>query len=62
MNDIDIQYYECTDANYVSKIFDWENNRGKSVESLDVVKNLILSKICNNDKKVKMYNPKNGKN
>jgi hypothetical protein len=55
LNDIDIQYYECTDANYVSKIFDWENNRGKSVESLDVVKNLILSKICNNDKKVELY-------
>jgi hypothetical protein len=44
-NDIDIQLYDCTDINYVSRIFDWENNRGKRVESLDLIKNQILVKI-----------------
>lgn len=43
--DIDIQQYECTDPEYVSVIFDWENNRGKSVETLDIIKNPILIKI-----------------
>jgi len=42
---IDIQLYECTDPEYVSTIFDWENNRGKSVETLDIIKNPILIKI-----------------
>lgn len=52
--DIDIQYYECTDPEYVSRIFDWENNRGKDVENLDIIKNPILVKIPD-DKKVEIY-------
>jgi hypothetical protein len=40
--DIDIQIYNCDDSFYVSKIFDWENNRGKDVEVLDIIKNPIL--------------------
>lgn len=52
--DIDIQYYDCTDPEYVSKIFDWENNRGKSVETLDIIKNPILVNI-EDSKKVEVY-------
>lgn len=54
LNDIDIQYYDCNDPEYVSRIFDWENNRGKTVEELDIIKNPILVKIPD-DKKVEIY-------
>jgi hypothetical protein len=54
LNDIDIQYYDCNDPDYVSRIFDWENNRGKAVEELDIIKNPILVKIPD-DKKVEIY-------
>ena len=54
LNDIDVQYYDCNDPEYVSRIFDWENNRGKAVETLDIIKNLILVKIPS-DKKVEIY-------
>lgn len=55
LHDIDVQYYDCNDPEYVSRIFDWENNRGKSVETLDIIKNPILVQIPDN-KKVKIYN------
>lgn len=54
LNDIDVQYYDCNDPEYVSRIFDWENNRGKAVETLDIIKNPILVKIPD-DKKVEVY-------
>jgi uncharacterized C2H2 Zn-finger protein len=54
LNDIDVQFYNCTDPEYVSRIFDWENNRGKSVETLDLIKNPILVQI-QDDKKVEVY-------
>jgi hypothetical protein len=54
LNDIDIQFFECNDPDYVSRIFDWENNRGKKVQSLDIIKNQILVKIPN-DKKLEIY-------
>jgi len=54
LDEIDIQYYDCTDPEYVSRIFDWENNRGKDVETLDIIKNPILVKIPD-DKKVEIY-------
>jgi len=54
LDDIDIQYYDCNDPEYVSRIFDWENNRGKNVEALDIIKNPILVKISD-DKKVEIY-------
>lgn len=54
MDDIDIQFCSCTDPTYVSRIFDWENNRGNAVEKLDVVKNYILVKI-EDDKKYEVY-------
>lgn len=55
LNDIDVQFYDCNDPEYVSRIFDWENNRGKAVETLDIIKNPILVKIPD-DKKVEIYN------
>jgi hypothetical protein len=54
LNDIDVQYYDCNDPEYVSRIFDWENNRGKAVETLDIIKNPIIVKIPD-DKKVEIY-------
>ena len=54
MNDIDIQFCSCTDPKYVSRIFDWENNRGNNVLILDVVKNYILVEI-DDDKKYEVY-------
>jgi uncharacterized C2H2 Zn-finger protein len=51
---IDVQFYDCNDSEYVSRIFDWENNRGKTVETLDIIKNPILVKIAD-DKKVEVY-------
>ena len=54
LNDIHVQYYDCNDPDYVSRIFDWENNRGKSVKTLDIIKNQILVQI-HDDKKVEIY-------
>jgi hypothetical protein len=54
LNHIDINVYECNDLCYVSKIFEWENNRGKPVNTLDVIKNMLLSNI-NHDKKYEIY-------
>jgi hypothetical protein len=54
INDTNIQIYECTDSVYVSKIFEWENNRGLTVEKLDVIKNSILTKL-QDDKKFEIY-------
>jgi hypothetical protein len=51
---IDIQFYDCNDTIYVSRIFEWENYRGKVVEVIDVIKNLILVKIID-DKKYEVY-------
>jgi len=56
LNDIDVQFYDCNDPEYVSRIFDWENNRGCSVEALDIIKNPILAKILDDDKKIYVYN------
>jgi len=41
----------CTSIsyNYVSNIFEWENNRGKKVDEIDISKNLVLSKLNNED-------------
>ena len=54
LHDIDIQYYDCTDSDYVARIFDWENNRGMKLEILDIIKNPIIVKIpdC---KKLEVY-------
>jgi hypothetical protein len=55
LDDIDIQYYDCNDPEYVSRIFDWENNRGTHVETLDIIKNPILVQI-QDDLKIYVYN------
>jgi hypothetical protein len=51
---IDIQFYDCWDPEYVSRIFDWENNRGQDVATLDLIKNPLLVKIPDN-KKFEVY-------
>jgi hypothetical protein len=43
--DIEIQHYEVSDSFYVTKIFEWQNNRGKEVHKLDLVKNVLLSSL-----------------
>jgi hypothetical protein len=55
LNSIDLMVYECDDLEYISKIFEWENNRGKPVSTLDVIKNLVLSNIPH-DKKTEIFN------
>ena len=45
INYIDINQVECTDITYASELFDWENNRGKQVPPLDVIKNQIIAAI-----------------
>lgn len=52
--DIDINFSECSSPEYVSRIFDWENNRGKAVETLDIIKNPILVQIPD-DKRMEVY-------
>ena len=54
LNNIDLNVYECEDLGYVSKIFEWENNRGKPVSTLDVIKNSLLSNVPN-EKKYEIY-------
>lgn len=54
LNYIDLNVYECNDLDYVSKIFEWENNRGKPVSTLDVIKNILLSNIPD-EKKIDVY-------
>ena len=44
-NDIEINLVQTKDPEYVSKIFTWENHRGKSVERHDVIKNPIITRI-----------------
>lgn len=50
MKEIDIQIFKSTDVEYVAKIFEWENNRGKPVNSLDIVKSNLLANIIDNKK------------
>ena len=47
---MDVQVYDSQDSIYVSRIFDWENNRGKSVAKLDVIKNQILVRVPDKEK------------
>ena len=55
VGEIDIQLYDCNDIAYVSRIFDWENNRGQRVNPLDLIKNQILVKILADKKRVELY-------
>lgn len=50
----DIQFYKCYDPVYVSRIFDRENNRGKAIKPLDLIKNSILVHI-QDKKKIEVY-------
>jgi len=53
--EINIEVCKCDDLQYVSLIFDQENNRGIKVGGLDVIKNKILSNI-NDEKKDEIFN------
>jgi len=57
--DIDIQLYESSDGTYVSRIFEWQNNRGKELAKLDLVKNLLLTGLSD-DKKVEFFDKWDG--
>tara|TARA_B110000008_G_scaffold236208_1_gene241402 strand:- start:260 stop:2017 length:1758 start_codon:yes stop_codon:yes gene_type:complete len=50
LQDIDLLIYDCNDQTYACKIFEWENNRGTAVPTLDVHKNNILMKLDDCDK------------
>lgn len=54
INDIDIQYFDFDCPTYVTRTFDWENNRGKAVETLDIIKNQVLVPIPQ-DKRFEVY-------
>jgi len=45
LNDIDIQLCVSDDMEYVAQIFEWSNNRGRTVDPLDVVKNRVLCRV-----------------
>ena len=47
MNHVEVQVFESDNADYVARLFEWENNRGKPVSSLDIIKNKILATIDN---------------
>jgi uncharacterized protein with ParB-like and HNH nuclease domain len=51
---IKFQVFDVFHYNYVSKIFDWENNRGKPVDVLDIIKNSILVRTPG-DKREEVY-------
>jgi len=54
LSDTDIMFYDCDDPIYVSRMFDWLNNRGKPVEPLDIIKNQIIVKIPSKNR-MKVY-------
>jgi Protein of unknown function DUF262/Protein of unknown function (DUF1524) len=55
LNDIDITVLECNVLEYVAILFDLMNNRGKSVEPIDVIKNLVISKLPT-EERTQIYN------
>ena len=44
-NDTQINYCKCDDPEYVSRLFEWNNNRGKTLKILDIIKNRIIIRI-----------------
>ena len=54
IEDIELLIFESTDIKYVSKIFEWENNRGKGLNELDILKNKILT-LMPNDKRNEVF-------
>jgi len=55
IKDINIQLITSSDEIYISRIFEYENNRGKNVSYPDIVKNQILAHITP-ENQVKIYN------
>lgn len=51
-NDTQINYCKCDDSEYVSRLFEWNNNRGKVLSVLDIIKNRIIIKISQKNRNV----------
>ena len=45
MNHVEVQVYDTDNSDYACRLFEWTNNRGAPVTSLDVRKNAILSRV-----------------
>lgn len=54
LHDYIVNVKSCTDLDYVSKMYNYENNRGEKMETIDVVKNYILTNIPD-DKKLEIF-------
>jgi uncharacterized protein with ParB-like and HNH nuclease domain len=54
LHDYIVNVKSCTDLDYVSKMYNYENNRGEKMATIDVVKNYILTNIPD-DKKFEIF-------
>ena len=54
LHDYIVNVKSCTDLDYVSKLYNFENNRGEKMQTIDVVKNYILTNIPD-DKKFEIF-------
>tara|TARA_R110000803_G_C11971715_1_gene319788 strand:- start:52 stop:2010 length:1959 start_codon:yes stop_codon:yes gene_type:complete len=54
LHDYIVNVKSCTDLDYVSKLYNFENNRGERMQTIDVVKNYILTNIPD-DKKIEIF-------
>jgi len=54
LHDYIVNVKSCTDLDYVSKLYNYENNRGEKMATIDVVKNYILTNIPD-DKKFEIF-------
>tara|TARA_B110000444_G_scaffold45799_1_gene41717 strand:- start:1592 stop:3679 length:2088 start_codon:yes stop_codon:yes gene_type:complete len=54
LNDYLINVKTCSSLEYVSKLYNFENNRGQQMQTIDVVKNYILTNIPD-DKKEEIF-------
>ena len=50
-----INTLKCKEPEHTSKLFEQYNNRGVPVTTIDIIKNLILQKINEEDKKIEIY-------
>lgn len=54
LHDYMLNVKSCTDLDYVSKLYNYENNRGEKMATIDVVKNYILTNIPD-DRKFEIF-------
>lgn len=55
LKDTFINTLKCKDPEHTSKLFEQYNNRGVAVSTIDIIKNLILKRISEEDKKIEIY-------